>query len=55
MRTRIAGLPEKQQARALTEAEERELTDYEEIDDHLSHVNRLIRNLSRSSEGGLAA
>src|SRR5256885_10114352 len=52
---RIAELLEKQQASALTEAEERELTDYEEIDDYLSHVNRLIRNLSQSSEDNLAA
>ncbi len=51
----IAGLLEKQRASALTEAEERELTDYEEIDDYLSHVNRLIRNLSQSSEDDLAA
>jgi len=55
VQTRIAELLEKQQANTLTEAEERELTDYEEVDDYLSHVNRLIRNLSQSSEGHLAA
>ena len=55
VQARIAGLLEKQRASALTEAEERELTDYEEIDDYLSHVNRLIRNLSQSSEDDLAA
>ena len=55
VQARIAELLEKQRASALTAAEERELTDYEEIDDYLSHVNRLIRNLSQSSEGDLAA
>ncbi|MEK6302325.1 MAG: hypothetical protein AABO41_16570 [Acidobacteriota bacterium] len=55
VQTRIAELLEKQQANTLTEEEERELTDYEEIDDYLSHVNRLIRNLSQSSENNLAA
>ena len=55
VQSRIAELLEKQRADALTETEERELTDYEEIDDYLSHVNRLIRNLSPSSEDHLAA
>lgn len=55
VQTRIAELLEKQQAGALTETEECELTDYEEVDDYLSHVNRLIRNLSSASEDNLAA
>src|SRR5947199_3772574 len=55
VQARIAELLEKQRARALSEAEEREFTDYEEVDDYLSHVNRLIRNLSQSSEENLAA
>ena len=55
VQSRIAELLEKQKSHALTEAEESELTDYEEIDDYLSHVNRLIRNLSQSSEDDLAA
>lgn len=55
VQTRIAELLDKQKATALTAAEERELTDYEEIDDYLSHVNRLIRNLSHPSEDDLAA
>lgn len=55
MQKRVAELLEKQRAHTLTEAEERELTDYEEVDDYLSHVNRLIRNLSQASEGDPAA
>ncbi len=55
VRARIAELLEKQKSHALTIEEESEMTDYEEIDDYLSHVNRLIRNLSQSSEGDLAA
>jgi hypothetical protein len=55
VQARIAELLEKQQAHALTDAEERELTDYEEVDDYLSHVNRLIRNLSQSSEQPLCS
>jgi hypothetical protein len=55
IQARIAELLAKQRAEALTDAEERELTDYEEVDDYLSHVNRLIRNLSQTSEGDLAA
>lgn len=55
VQARIAELLEKQRASVLSEEEERELTDYEEVDDYLSHVNRLIRNLSQSSEENLAA
>lgn len=55
VQARIAELLDKQRSNTLTEAEERELTDYEEVDDYLSHVNRLIRNLSPSSEDNLAA
>src|SRR5437762_7053094 len=55
VQTRISELLEKQKSNALTEAEESELMDYEEIDDYLSHVNRVIRNLSQSSEADLAA
>lgn len=36
-----------------TAEEERELLEYEEIDDYLSYVNRLIRNLSETSEVNL--
>lgn len=55
MQSRIAELLEKQCAFALSAAEERELSDYEELDDYLSHVNRLIRNLSLNAEVSLAA
>ncbi len=52
---RIATLLERQKSTALTIEEENELTGYEEVDDYLSHVNRLIRNLSQSSEVDFAA
>lgn len=52
---RIDELVDKQKSDALTADEERELAGYEEIDDYLSHVNRLIRNLSQSSEDDIAA
>ena len=55
VQTRITELLDKQRSNTLTEAEERELTDYEEVDDYLSHINRLIRNFSQSSEDNLAA
>lgn len=50
---RIENLLAKQESR--TDEEERELLQYEEIDDYLSHINRLIRNLSQTSEVNLAA
>jgi hypothetical protein len=56
MQTRIAELLEKQHSGGLSSVEELELTDYEELDDYLSHVNRLIRNLSHQNpEISLAA
>jgi hypothetical protein len=55
MQDRIAELLEKQHAAVLSQVEARELNDYEELDDYLSHVNRLIRNLSLNSEVSLAA
>ncbi len=55
VRERINELLDKQKAKTLTAEEERELLAYEEVDDYLSHVNRLIRNLSQSSEDDLAA
>lgn len=42
---RIQHLLEKQRSEGLTEAEEEELERYAEIDDYLSHLNRLVRNL----------
>lgn len=43
---RIEELLEKQQAAQLTEAEAQELDQYENIDDYLSYLNRLTRNLA---------
>ena len=45
VQTRIQQLMAKQRLRPLTAVEEEELDRYEEIDDYLSHLNRLMRNL----------
>lgn len=42
---RIQELLEKQRSEGLSEREEDELERYAEIDDYLSHLNRLVRNL----------
>jgi uncharacterized protein YnzC (UPF0291/DUF896 family) len=55
VKERINELLDKQKIGQLTAAEARELLEYEEVDDYLSHVNRLIRNLSQSSGVDLAA
>lgn len=52
---RIAELLDKQKSQSLTDVEERELNEYEEIDDYLSLVNRLIRNSVQDSEVNLVA
>jgi hypothetical protein len=52
---RIGELLERRSAGTLSAEEEGELLAYEEVDDYLSHVNRLIRNLSQASEVNLAA
>jgi hypothetical protein len=44
---RIEELLDKQRESRLTEAEESELRQYEEIDDYLSFLNRLVRNLTQ--------
>ena len=44
---RIEELLDKQKDAQLTEAEESELRQYEEIDDYLSFLNRLVRNLTQ--------
>jgi hypothetical protein len=46
VQTRIETLLAKQQDKTLSLAEEEELDSYEEIDDYLSLVNRLVRNMS---------
>jgi hypothetical protein len=45
----------KQRESSLTKEEERELDQYEEIDDYLSFINRLIRNLSLQASRDLIA
>ncbi|HRH41537.1 MAG TPA: hypothetical protein PKY82_07840 [Pyrinomonadaceae bacterium] len=55
MQTRIEHLLEKNKSDSLTKNEEIELSAYEEIDDYLSHVNRLIRNSTQNSGVNLAA
>jgi len=47
---RIAELLRKQQTAALTPEELDELDRYEEMDDYLSFLNRVVRNLSQTSE-----
>jgi hypothetical protein len=46
VQTRIEALLVTQQDRALSPAEEEELDCYEEVDDYLSFVNRMVRNAS---------
>ncbi len=45
LQKRIESLIQKQQKTPLSTKENRELDEYEEIDDYLSFVNRVIRNL----------
>jgi NH3-dependent NAD+ synthetase len=45
---RIENLLEKQKTAKLTDSEETELDRYEEIDDYLSFLNRLTRNLAEN-------
>jgi len=53
---RIEELLEKQPTSPLTAGEERELLQYEEIDEFLSLVNRLVRNSMRAGgEAGIQA
>ena len=43
--SRVEQLVEKEEQAGLSSAEADELTRYEEIDDYLSHLNRVVRNL----------
>ena len=52
---RIEELLEKEKTASLSPEENAELNAYEEIDDYLSHVNRLIRNSVELGEVNLAA
>ena len=45
----IESLLDKQKASKLTDSEETELDRYEEIDDYLSFLNRLTRNLAEKN------
>ena len=50
VRSRIQDLLSKQQDTVLNSDEEKELDCYEEIDDYLSFVNRMVRNLYFSQQ-----
>jgi hypothetical protein len=54
VQTRIEALLIKQQEFTLDLAEEKELDCYEEIDDYLSFVNRMLRNISISQAESVA-
>jgi hypothetical protein len=47
-------LLDKQKESNLSEIEENELRQYEEIDDYLSFLNRLTRNLAESQNGDVS-
>ncbi len=51
---RIENLLDKQKESNLSEIEENELRQYEEIDDYLSFLNRLTRNLAESQNGDVS-
>lgn len=55
VRDRIETLLDKQRSVGLTEAEEREMDQYEELDDYLSYQNRLTRNHDWALEGKIGA
>lgn len=54
---RIDDLVDRQKEASLSDSEETELDQYEEIDDYLSFLNRLTRNLaeSRSEDLGIVS
>jgi len=47
---RIRDLLDKQKEGVLTEEEKADLDQFELVDDYLSHLNRLVRNLSSTNE-----
>lgn len=55
VQSHIEELVDRQKSGLLLPHEESELDAFEEIDDYLSHVNRLIRNSSENGEVGLAS
>lgn len=46
----IESLLRKQRSESLTQAETEELDQYEDIDDYLSFINRLLRNIALGQE-----
>ena len=54
VQNRIEELLDKQKASGLSDAEEKELDQYEELDDFLSLQNRLTRNHVIAQQGGLS-
>ncbi|WP_353929582.1 hypothetical protein WJM97_14855 [Okeanomitos corallinicola TIOX110] len=48
VQNRIELLLSKQQNSQLTQEEEQELDSYEEIDDYLSFINRVVRNIAQN-------
>lgn len=50
VQNRVENLMHKQQTTQLTEDEEKEMEQYEQIDDYLSLLNRLSRNLVQSQQ-----
>lgn len=55
VRERVEELVEKEKVGGLSSDEKQELDAYEEIDDYLSSVNRLIRNSATAGEISLAS
>lgn len=51
---KIEDLLERRKKSGLSEGEEDELRQYEEIDDYLSFLNRLTRNLAESQNGDVS-
>jgi len=50
VQSRVESLLDRQRASRLTPAEEKELSQYEDIDDYLSYLNRLIRNMAEAQK-----
>lgn len=48
----VEKLLSKQSTQGLSQAEDEELEQYEDIDDYLSFTNRLLRNLKQTNEEG---
>jgi hypothetical protein len=55
VQNRIEMLLGKQRENGLTRSEEQELMQYEDVDDYLSFLNRLIRNLAQAQQQGMVS